>query len=507
MKLLTRFQINNQVMKLFCIFLFMFIQGCSFTHQIHMKSIPGDPTLRNELDAIFNDPEFFDAQWGVMIQSLKTGDYIYLRNENKNFMPASNMKLFTTAIALIKLSPTFRFCTPVYYRGEITPDGVLNGDIIVKGSGDPTISGRYHNGDITRVFKTWVDSLKLRGIQTIRGDIIGDDDYFDEEIMGEGWAWDDQSDWYAAQISALSFNDNCMDISLSPGDSVGALARIDLQPTFKYVEIDNRVVTVGEGYQTGIIFNRNMGTNRVQITGSISIHSKQINDLFSVENPTLYAASVLKETFENAGITVTGSAKDKDNLTEYHYTENDSLRIAKYYSPPLSEIVHTINKVSQNLYSELLLRALGAQFKKRGNSKTGILVIKEYLSTIGINPDRFDMVDGSGLSRLNLITPKQITTLLSHMRRHPLSDSFYNSLPIAGIDGSLKNRMIHSEAKGRVRAKTGYLGNVVSLSGYVQSIDDELVFSIIGNNYTVPTVMAHAIQDLVCLKLINHSNR
>ena len=175
-----------------------------------------------------------------------------------------------------------------------------------------------------------------------------------------------------------------------------------------------------------------------------------------------------------------------------------------YTSPPLWKIVETINKNSQNLYAELILRAIGAKVKHTGSSQESIDVLKKVVSDMGINPQEIQIVDGSGLSRLNLITPKQIVTLLRYMRRHPLSEYFYNSLPIAGKDGSLIRRMKETSAAGNVRAKTGYLGNSVALSGYLKTNDEEeFAFSILTNNFTVPTSMAHNIQDLVCEILTN----
>ena len=208
----------NYVMKkcLIILLLFFFINGCVYLKPTQQSRTPVDQ-LRAELDEIFNEPAFSNAYWGVVVQSLKNGEYLYSRNPHKNFIPASNMKLFTTAAALIKLGPEFRYRTQFYADSSIDENGILGGDLIIVGSGDPTITGRYHNGEITRPMEFWVDSLKARNISTIAGNIIGDDNYFEEEIMGEGWAWDYQSDWYAAQISALSFNDNCINIYFAAG--------------------------------------------------------------------------------------------------------------------------------------------------------------------------------------------------------------------------------------------------------------------------------------------------
>jgi D-alanyl-D-alanine carboxypeptidase/D-alanyl-D-alanine-endopeptidase (penicillin-binding protein 4) len=487
------------------LWLFIAINGC-----VHLKPFQQIQSsvekLKIELDQIFNEPAFSNAYWGVVIQSLKNGEYLYCRNAHKNFIPASNMKLFTTAAALVKLGPEYRYCTKFYTNGSIDENGVLQGDLIISGSGDPTITGRYYNGEITKPLDFWADSLKARNITSIAGNIIGDDNYFEEEIMGEGWAWDYQSDWYAAQISALSFNDNCINIYIVAGDTVGYPAKYQLVPETDYAQIVNKVSTVRNGLEKEIMFKRKRGTNLVEIEGAIAIDSPPRRDWFSVENPTLFIITVFKQALENKGIQVSGIPQDIDDLEQYTYQNNHANLIFRYFSPPLWEIVEITNKVSQNLYTELLLRTIGAYFRDVGDAQHGIEVVKEFLQDIGIDTDQFLMYDGSGLSRLNMITPTHVVKLLRFMRKHAYGDYFYKSLPIAGVDGTLKNRMQQTAAQENVRAKTGYVGHVRALSGYVTTVDnEELAFSIIANNYSVPTSMANLIQDLVCERLANFS--
>lgn len=491
--------------RLLILLLFLSLNGCMYFKPVH-NSQTATKKLQSELDQIFDDPAFSNAHWGVVIQSLKNGEYFYMKNPHKNFIPASNMKLFTTATALVKLGPDFRYCTKFFANDSITGDSTLHGDLIIAGFGDPTISGRYYQGNITRPLEIWADSLLARNIVAIKGNIIGDDNSFEDEIMGEGWAWDYQSDYYAAQISALSFNDNCVDIYFAAGDSIGERAKYQILPETDFVHIINNVFTVGNGLDHEITFRRKRGTNNVEIKGSIAINSPPKRDWFSVENPTLFTATVFKKILESKGIEVTGAAKDIDELENYVYQADQTKMLFKYFSPPLWEIVETINKISQNLYAELLLRTLGSQFRGTGDARHGIEVVKDFLESIGIDTEHFLMYDGSGLSRLNMITPKQVAKLLRFMRKHEYGDHFYKSLPIAGIDGTIKGRMQRTAAEGNVRAKTGFVGHVRSLSGYVTTADnEELVFSIIANNYSVPTPMANLIQDLVCERLANFS--
>lgn len=460
--------------------------------------------LKNELDEIFSDPSFSNAYWGVVIQSLETGEYLYRLNEHKNFIPASNMKLFTTAVALIKLGPDFRYKTNLYTDGEIK-DGVLYGNLFVRGTGDPTISGRFTNGDVTKTFKDWADSLLKMGIKEVNGDIIGDDNYFDDQYMGTGWAWDDETYWYSAHISALSFNDNCVDLEILPGKKIGDTAIINITPNTNYVKIKNTVITVHPDSATQIDFFRAPGTNTINVFGKISLKSKPYKESISVHNPTLYTVTVLKEVFESKGIKVDGNALDIDDTNLNPNYETMKI-LASYESPPLSEIIKVINKRSQNFYAEQVFRTLGKIFGGEGSTQKSVEVVKNTLAQIGIPPEEISIYDGSGLSRLDLVTPFQILTLLNYMFRHEYFPYFYESLPIAGVDGTLETRMRKTKAQGNVRAKTGYVQYVRSLSGYVKTKDGEmLAFVLMTNNYLVPTSVANSIQDIVCQRLANFS--
>ena len=476
--------------------------GCSQKPQTTLKPDPLSE-LQQKLENVFSDPAFYNAHWGVAIQSLKTGEYIYLRNANKGFMPASNMKLFTTAAALIKLGPDFKLRTEVYATGEIDDQGVLNGDLVVRGMGDPALSGRYYDGNMTFVFQTWADSLRNAGIRKISGRIIGDDTFFDDELLGEAWSWDYQSDYYAAQISALTFNDNCVDIIFTPGDSVGDSTSFRLQPPTDYMTLENRVTTAGKIQGTNIRLDRQRGGNHVVCTGTLNKNENQHTEWVTVENPTRYTVAVLQSVLEKNGIT-TGEVYDIDELPEFEYDK--SQRVALHYAPPMHEIIKTVNKVSQNLFAELLLRVIGKEYAGKGNADSGEQVAKELFSGMGIHPDQVFMADGSGLTRVDMVSPMSVITLLRSMRQHTFGNYYYDSLPIAGVDGTISKRMQGTAAENNVRAKTGYINRVRALSGYVTTRDEEeLVFSMIVNNYTVPTSLCNAKQDLVCEWLANFS--
>lgn len=467
-------------------------------------------SLRDQLAQLFANPMFSNAFWGVCIQSAETGEVVFSINENKSFVPASNMKLFTTAVALLRLGPEFRYHTEIYGLGEVDAEGVLQGPLVIKGSGDPTISGRFNGGNITATFQAWAESLVCMGVGTIAGDVIGDDDVFDDQLLGQGWAWDYQTDWYAAQVSGLSFNDNCVDVSIMPGEKRGQPARVEIEPATAYVRLNNELVTCEHPWEGEWKIHRHQGTNVVDLTGCIAPHDEAYKGWFTVQNPTLFAATVFREVLISQGILVIGRAMDIDQVDRKSVADYEDKwpSLAIYTSPTLSEIIRVVNKRSQNFYAEQLLKTLGRTFKGQGSFTSGIQVVEETLSGMGISPAQFIMVDGSGLSRRNFVTPRQVVALLSHMARHRDYGHFRDSLPIAGVDGTIETRMRHTPAERKVWAKTGYVDRVRALSGYAYSLDGEMfIFSMIVNNYTVPTSLAEDVQDRACQLLASFSRR
>ncbi len=455
----------------------------------------------SQMNDIFNDPNFSNAQWGVVIQSLETGEYFYKRNEDKLFLPASNLKLFTTAAGLTLLGSEYKYKTNVYMNGKI--DGsVLKGDLVIQGRGDPTISGRFYDGNIYKVFDDWADSLSKLGVDEITGNIIGDDNSFDEVGLGAGWSWDYESEWFAAPSSAISFNDNVVNVYVTVNKE-NHLPQVSIEPVTKYIIILNKVSTVPADSITSINVYRDMGTNVVTVYGTIKQNSDTVKTFVTVNNPTQYAMVVLKDVLKRKGITIDGYPIDVDDISlPLDYSK--MTKLFTQYSPPLKEIIKVINKNSENFFAEQLLKTIGLETKNFGSSENGISSENKLFREMGINPEGMNIVDGSGLSRLDLVTPRQIVTLLSYMYKSKYFIPFYNSLPIAGVDGTLGNRMQNSKAQGNIRAKTGFLEGVRSLSGYAYTGDHEPVaFSIIVNNFDVPVKLAENIQDLVCLRLAN----
>ncbi len=468
---------------------------------------PSDPTerLSYDLAMMFDDSNFVNAHWGVLIRSLKTGETIYSRNEKKMFMPASNMKLFTSSAATMALTPEYRYTTRLVTAGEIR-DSTLHGDLIVIGSGDPTISGRFDSGKVTITFEQWADSLKLLGIKRVNGRVIGDDNCFDDEYYGTGWSADYETDYYAAQISGLSFNDNCVDVRLAPSAAVSDICSLSVVPKTNYVTFINATVTAAESDSVNEIwFERKRGTNTVIIRGSISQGKRPWVESVAIDNPTAFTVTVLKEVLEERGISVNGPAIDGDELPDTLRYEG-ARQLASFTSKPYSEIMKVINKPSQNFYTEQVFRTMGKENRGVGTMRYGRSVAYPILAQWGVDTVRLRYADGSGLSRLNLITPHDIVSILTGMSREQYFLPFYESLPIAGVDGSIRNRMKGTKAEGNVHAKTGFIGYVRALSGYATSSDGEMfVFSMVANHYTVPTSWAEKIQNDVCVKLAEFS--
>lgn len=458
--------------------------------------------LNQQLDDIFNDNNFRNANWGVVIQSLESGEYFYKRNEDKFFVPASNLKLFTTAAGLLILGSDYKFSTNVFVNGYQS-GSTLYGDLIIQGRGDPTISGRFYNNDINFVFDSWVDSLLEMGIRNIKGNIVGDDNLFDEVGLGVGWSWDYETDWYAAQTSAISFNDNCIDLKIYYDRKLDTVV-VQSQPVLKNIIILN-LATVAKGNEkTDINVNRERGTNVITVSGKFRKNSDTLTTYSTIQNPTHFAVSTFKNILEKRGIRVNGYAIDIDDYDRQIKIEDLDLLFTSY-SEPLKEILKVINKGSQNFYAEQLLKSIGLEKLGYGSAENGINIIKELFGDIGLNPENIVMVDGSGLSPQNMVTPRQIVDLLNYMYSNKkVFIDYLNSLSIAGVDGTLGKRLKNTSAEERVRAKTGFISHVRSLSGFALTGDNEpIAFTMIANNFNVPVKLAENLQDLVCLRLTN----
>lgn len=487
------------------IFLLVLFSGCSRNIKVNKKQVSPLNQLRSDINYLVSDPTLANADIGIYIESLKSGDIIYRKNEHKLFIPASNMKLFTTFAALKSLKPDYKIETQFYTNGQIS-DSILQGDLYIKGFGDPSISGRFYDDDFYAVFQQWRDSLKSLGIARISGSIIGDDSYFQTRGLGYGWQWDDEPFWYSAQMSALSFNDNCVDISITPAENPGEKPKIQLMPDSKYLTVRNDAVTISPDSQNSLFVTRERFENTLLFSGGIPSGKNASKTYISVLNPSLYFCTALTEYFNKNGIKVDANPLVISEPGKLDYSNKQKL--FTNYSPEMKELIKVVNKNSQNFYAEQLLLSMAAKFTKKSNSRSGAKYVTNLMGSLGIPEAEFVMYDGSGLSRVNMISPNAVATLLRSAYRSDYFEEYWDSLPIAGVDGTLKRRMQGMSAVSKVRAKTGYVQHVRSLSGYAETLDGEyFLFSILVNDYTVPTSAINLLQDRICERLANFTSQ
>jgi D-alanyl-D-alanine carboxypeptidase/D-alanyl-D-alanine-endopeptidase (penicillin-binding protein 4) len=440
---------------------------------------------------------------GVAVYAADLGNPLYLHNADLPMTPASNMKLYTTAAALDRLGPDFQYTTSLYADGEIHPDGTLDGDLILIGRGDPTLSGRFYGDSVTFVFDRFAARLKQMGIRRVTGAIVGDATYFDDARIAPGWDSRNLLRWYGARSSALSSNDNVVTIEIHPGEWVGAPPALTFYPHTDRLEISNQAITVGRRGGRSIGIRRESETGEYVIRGRIPLRSRALRYVVSVEDPALYTTSVFADRVKRTGIEVAGGER------VVHRWQREGAKsatlLASHSSPGMSDIVRIVNKRSQNFFAEQVLKTLGAVFKGDGSFASGAEVVYDVLDELGLEADGLTIEDGSGLSRLNRLTAKRTAELLVAMRSHPLFDEFYDSLAIAGEDGDPR-RLDSASARGNVHSKTGTLRGVSALSGYVTTTDGELLaFSILINNLPRGKWAAISIEDAIVERLAEFS--
>lgn len=458
-------------------------------------------TLRSTFDAIFKAPAFDRLEWAVLIESLSTGETLYSENPVKLMMPASNMKIVTLAAAAERLGWDFTYQTRLVTSARIA-GGVLQGDLVVVGSGDPTIGSR--GGRSTRVFEEWADALRAGGITAIKGRIVADARAFDRESLGAGWAWDYLASSYAAGVSALQFNESVAEVTIRPGASAGAPAVIGVRPIESGLMLDKQVTTSAGG-EADIELARLPGSSRLVVGGSIPAGSGEIVHEATVDRPALYFARMLRSTLVSKGIRVGGIAAEYEDAYPSPPAEATTVLLT-HRSEALPEIARVQMKVSQNQYAETLLRTLGAQTGV-GTASAGHKVVREVLDGWGVPGDAYVLADGSGLSRYNYLCADTLVRILAHVYRDQrLRDPFVASLPVGGQDGTIAKRFIGTRAAGNVHAKTGSIANVRALSGYVTSLDGEtFVFSILANHFNLPQSEIDAATDRAVVALAEFS--
>ncbi len=439
--------------------------------------------LGDRLEAAVQGLKMKGATVGVYVASARSGQAVYGSSERAPLILASNTKLLTTSAALCRLGPDFKFRTSI---------GVLGGDVHVFASGDPNISGRFHDDDPTAIFREWAAKLRAAGI-TRAGRLVLHTGIFDDAHLHPGWKGYDLWTWWAAPFGALSLNDNCIDLKVAPAGE-GQPCKVTIAPDTSYVTLQNQTKSAAKSGRNTFGFTRAAGSNTILLRGEVGGRG---SSWVAVNDPTLYFGTVLKETLAAAGIAIAGDLEesaqrieDAKGYQELAFLEND-----------LGTTIATCNQSSQNFYAEMIFRTLGWKMKGKGSTESAIEAVKEFLSK-DVGLEDFDQIDGSGLSRDNRASTAEMVKLLLYMRRQPAGRALMDSLPLNGDKrGTLKHRMLSPDLRGRIRAKTGHVGGVSSLSGYVDSANgDTYVFSIIVNaaNDAAKMGLADQMEDKIC---------
>ncbi|WP_344684831.1 D-alanyl-D-alanine carboxypeptidase/D-alanyl-D-alanine endopeptidase [Saccharopolyspora taberi] len=437
----------------------------------------GPDALRIDLDKILADPRLDGSHAGVVVRDPETDEVLYSRGADDRAVPASNLKLLTSAAALETLGPDYRFRTEVLAGSErLGP--VLLGNLYLRGTGDPTTTAAEYDRLAAQVAES--------GVREVSGKVIADASWFDDVPLGFGWAWDDEPYYYAAPISALSVSPNgdfdagSATVRATPG-AEGEPAEVVVEPATGVVEIDNRTTTSEAGSEPNLSVQREHGSNRVVVSGSVPAEGAPVEDYTSVPDSTSYATDVFIRALEAHGVKVNGRGTGT--------TPPDARAIASRESIPLRELMVPFMKLSNNMHAEILVKAMGRASGGAGSWDAGLPVLAEKLRGLGVDPAVLRTVDGSGLSTADSVTPGQLSLLLDNARQRPWFQSWYDALPVAGnpdriVGGTLRSRMTGTRAENNVHAKTGSLTGVSSLSGYVTAADGRpLVFSVVFNDF------------------------
>ncbi len=441
-------------------------------------------------------PALQRGQVGVKIVSLDANKTIYEQFGEKYFMPASNMKSYTVAAAIERLSPNFRFVTSVYSLTAPDASGTVKGALTIYGRGDVSFSPAFYDGDYYRGLDALAAKIVQAGVKRIEGDLIGDDSYFSGNPTPFGWEWDDMQWYYGAEISALPVNNNSVDLSVRPS-SVGAVCNVQVLPFNSVIKIQNSCFTTSSG-KRDLKVTKKLDQNILEISGSMPVGDKPYEGAIAVSRPAEMFIALLRQLLEKKGVIITGRNQVTNSRIK---TAVVPFEIAKIESVPLSIIAQKTMKPSQNLFTETILWTLGEQVGEQTNASSaerGIGVVKNFLLQAGIASDAVRQYDGSGLSRHNLITPNSAVQLYSYMAKSRYAQVWQDSLTIGGVDGTLRNRFKGTKAAANVRGKTGTIDQVTTLSGYVSTASGEkLVFSILVNGVAEASTGRAAIDEIV----------
>ena len=471
--------------------------------------------LRALIDSVADAPPFQNAFWGILVVDPERGDTLYSRNAGKLFLPASNMKVVTSTVALEQLGPDYTYRTSFVARGPIRY-GTLAGDLVVVGRGDPTISDHMW-GDAMIPLRAMADSLAAHGVKRISGRLVAAGNAFPGPVLGYGWSWEDLESSYSAGVDELLFNEGFSEIRVHGGAQPGDPARVETKPARTFPALRSEITTVAapicaagdSAVSTPCPITPSRFARRRELTvvkdtlrGDVIVTGNVVaGDSVVLEvthrDPDLAFLAGFAEALRDRGIVV-----DSGNVVSSDTTSASGDTIVTVASKPLREILPALLKPSQNQIAEMLLRTIGLERGGSGLADSGRKVVERQLTTWGVPANTYVIRDGSGLSRYDYLAPEALVHILDAVRRSPNFQLFYDALPIAGVDGTIKTRMRGTAAENNVHAKTGSVANARSLSGYVRTAGGRtLIFSMLANNWTVPANEVTHAQDVIAARL------
>ena len=485
-------------------------------HRKRESARPPAATLNfaKRADALLGAEPASKGEWALLIADAETGEALYEQNAAKHFVPASNLKLFTTALALEKLGLEFRFHTTLESTGAITPEGELTADLVLVGRGDPNLSNRKFpfnlkeefDGAPEKILEKLADALVAKGVKSLSGDVVGDDSYFPHEGYPSGWEVDDMVWEYGAAISALVVNDNTATLTLTPGPMAGDEVQATVSPPTLDFAVDNGVLTSLANAKADLTLRREPGAHLVVVRGTLPAGSGPRKLVLAIEEPALHAATLLRALLEERGVRIGGGVRARHEVVAVEATSAPRV-LAEHVSIPLRDAVKLVNKISQNLHTEVLLRAAMRQTGTWTAPEDLMKFAADFYAQAGIAPEEVIQTDGSGLSRHDLVTPRAIVSLLRYAQTRPWFESFYASLPVAGVDGTLEERMKNTPAAGRVHAKTGSVDHVRTMSGFADTSGGRrLEFSFLTNNQAGKNHEATDALTALCVAMLEEFN-
>lgn len=449
--------------------------------------------------------------WGVLVEDAATGEVLYARNADAYFMPASNAKLFSTALALATLGPDYRVRTTVAMDGPLDANGVVGGNLVLIGRGDANLSNRKfpfekkeeREGPPEKVLAEFASAVAARGVKEITGDVIADDSMFQHELFPSGWLVDDLLWSYGAAVSAIAVNDNTFALDLHAGAHEGDPVRYDAGFAGDFYSVENSVLTSARGAEEKLAVARDPGSRLIRVSGTMPVDAPVRRLNIAIEQPAEFAAALLARLLEARGVKIDGQPRARHASAVAADIPSQQTVLAEHTSVPLSEEVHLTNKNSENLHAELLLLLSAHEKAGAANYEDAMKFAAVFFKSAGIADADMVLSDGSGLSRKDLITPRAAVQLLRYAATQPWGELYRSSLPIAGEDGTLSERMKNTPASGRVSAKTGTIGHGNTLSGYATTVHGErLAFSILGNNNNLHARDADKVIDAICVAMV-----